>query len=41
MNKDGQSQYDEMFAKVQSGEITQEVWFEFCLELLVELINSK
>ncbi len=33
-------QYSEMFAKVQNGQISEEVWFDYCLEILSQIIEE-
>lgn len=33
-------QYNEMYAKVQSGEISQEVWTEYCMQLLADMMEQ-
>ena len=37
MNKE---QYNEMFAKVQNGQISEEVWFGYCFEILSQIIEE-
>ena len=33
-------QYSEMFAKVQNGQISEEVWFDYCFEILSQIIEE-
>lgn len=32
--------YNEMFAKVQAGQITEEVWFDYCAKLLALMMED-
>lgn len=32
--------YNEMYAKVQAGVISEKVWQDYCFTLLVELLNK-
>ena len=34
------SQYKEMFAKVQAGQITEQVWFDYCFETLSQILED-
>jgi hypothetical protein len=32
--------YYEMFAKVQAGQITEQVWFDYCFEMLSQVMED-
>jgi len=34
------TQYNEMFAKFQNGQITEKVWFDFCFEILSQIMED-
>jgi hypothetical protein len=34
------TEYKEMFAKVQAGQITQEVWFDYCFQTLSQIMED-
>jgi hypothetical protein len=40
MNNSTPEQYFEMYAKVQRGEISQEVWAEYCMGLLSDIMET-
>ena len=39
MNPETRS-YDDMYAKALSGEITQDVWFEYCFRMLNHIMRD-
>lgn len=38
MNND--TQYYEMFAKVQAGQITEQAWFDYCFKTLSQIMED-
>ena len=34
------TEYNEMFVKVQAGQITQEVWFDYCFQILSQIMED-
>jgi len=34
------TEYKEMFAKVQTGRITQQVWFDYCFQQLSQIMED-
>jgi hypothetical protein len=34
------TEYKEMFAKVQAGLITEQVWFDYCFETLSQILED-
>jgi hypothetical protein len=40
MMKTKQDQYNEMLTKYRAGEISEEVWIEFCNEVLDEILSE-
>ena len=34
------NEYEEMYAKLQSGEITEQEWKDYCLEVLKKIIGD-
>ena len=34
------TEYKEMFAKVQAGQITEQVWFDYCFQTLSQIMED-
>jgi hypothetical protein len=34
------TEYKEMFAKVQAGQISEQVWFDYCFQTLSEIMED-